>query len=79
MRKHLNVYDAAAVAATYGSVGAVAFIAGTNFLEALGYSYDGYMIAALALMRITRDHYCPLIGKKIRTRKKINHSRALAP
>jgi hypothetical protein len=70
MRRHLNVYDAAAVAATYGSVGAVAFIAGTNFLEALGYSYDGYMIAALALVESPAIIIALLLVKKYAPGKK---------
>jgi uncharacterized protein len=48
--RKLNVYDAAAIAATYGSVSAVAFITATNFLQTLGYAYDGFMVAALAIV-----------------------------
>ncbi len=50
LRTKLNVYDSAAIAATYGSVSAVTFIATTNFLQLLGYSFDGFMVAALALV-----------------------------
>ena len=70
MRRHLNVYDAAAIAATYGSVGAVAFIAGTNFLDALGYAYDGYMIAGLALVESPAIIIALLLVKKYAREKR---------
>lgn len=46
----LDPYNSAAIAATYGSISAVTFITGSSFLEQLGISFDGYMVAALALM-----------------------------
>jgi hypothetical protein len=42
--------DAAAVAATYGSVSAVTFMTAASYLEARGTPFGGYMVAALALM-----------------------------
>ncbi len=50
MRTRLNVYDSAAIAATYGSVSYVTFITATNFLDTLHIPYGGQMVAALALM-----------------------------
>jgi uncharacterized protein len=50
LRWKLDPYNAAAIAATYGSISAVTFITATSFLQALGIPSDGYMIAALALM-----------------------------
>lgn len=46
----LGTYDAAAIAATYGSISAVTFITASAFLAELGMDFDGYMVAALALM-----------------------------
>ena len=46
----LDSYDSAAIAATYGSISAVTFITASAFLTELGMDYDGYMVAALALM-----------------------------
>ena len=46
----LDSYNAAAIAATYGSISAVTFITASSFLGQLGISFDGYMVAALALM-----------------------------
>jgi uncharacterized protein len=50
LKKRLNVYDAGAVAATYGSVSAVTFIAATSFLENKQVHYGGHMVAAMAMM-----------------------------
>ncbi len=50
LKLKLDTYDAAAIAATYGSISAVTFITASAFLSELGIGYDGYMVAALALM-----------------------------
>jgi hypothetical protein len=49
-KRKFNLYDAAGLAATYGSVSAVTFIAATNFLTQTHTAYGGHMVAALALM-----------------------------
>ena len=50
MRSRMPVADAAAVAATYGSISAVTFVVATSYLDANGISWSGYMVAAMALM-----------------------------
>jgi hypothetical protein len=50
LRRRLDVPNAAAVAATYGSVSAVTFIAAFALLQHLGMSPSGWMVAAMALM-----------------------------
>lgn len=50
LKLQLDPYNAAAIAATYGSISAVTFITASSFLEQLNISFDGYMVAALALM-----------------------------
>jgi hypothetical protein len=50
LKLKLDTYDAAAIAATYGSISAVTFITASAFLTELGMDFDGYMVAALALM-----------------------------
>ncbi|MEQ1923627.1 MAG: sodium-dependent bicarbonate transport family permease, partial [Pyrinomonadaceae bacterium] len=50
LRRKLSVADAAAIAATYGSVSAVTFVTAAAFLEKLSIPYGGYMVAAMALM-----------------------------
>ena len=50
LRLKLDAYNAAAIAATYGSISAVTFITASSFLEKLHIEYGGHMVAALALM-----------------------------
>lgn len=50
LRRGLNAFDAAAIAATYGSVSAVTFITATQYLDQFDISYGGHMAAAMALM-----------------------------
>jgi len=42
--------DAAAIAASYGSVSAITFVTAASFLDALQVHYDGFLIAVMALM-----------------------------
>lgn len=46
----LSTTDAAAVAAHYGSISIVTFVAATSVLEGQGLSYEGYMVAVAAAM-----------------------------
>jgi hypothetical protein len=50
LRTRLDVPNAAAVAASYGSISAVTFITAESFLNILQIHFDGFMVAALALM-----------------------------
>jgi uncharacterized protein len=50
LRRKLDSYNAAAIAATYGSISAVTFITANSFLDELHIFHDGYMVAAVALM-----------------------------
>ncbi|MBE9112089.1 sodium-dependent bicarbonate transport family permease [Nodosilinea sp. LEGE 07298] len=50
LRLRLDTYDSAAIAATYGSISAVTFITASAFLTELSIPFDGFMVAALALM-----------------------------
>ena len=50
LRRGLSRYDAAALAATYGSVSAVTFITAAQYMDTRGLSYGGHMAAAMALM-----------------------------
>ena len=50
LRKRMNVFDAGAVAAAYGSVSAVTFVTAVSFLEAHDMSLHGHMVALMALM-----------------------------
>ena len=50
LRRKLSTFDAAAIAATYGSVSAVTFITATQYLDQFNIAYGGHMAAAMALM-----------------------------
>jgi len=50
LKRFVSGFDAAAVAATYGSVSAVTFITATQYLEVQQIAYGGHMAAAMALM-----------------------------
>lgn len=50
LRTRLGADNAAAIAAAYGSISAVTFITAQSFLSVLKVTYDGFMVAALALM-----------------------------
>ena len=50
LRRFLGGFDAAALAATYGSVSAVTFITAVQYLETRGVAFGGHMAAAMALM-----------------------------
>tara|TARA_Y100001968_G_scaffold323436_1_gene361113 strand:- start:903 stop:1898 length:996 start_codon:yes stop_codon:yes gene_type:complete len=50
LRIKFNIFNSAAIAAAYGSISAVTFITAESFLENQSIAFDGYMVAALALM-----------------------------
>ncbi len=50
LKQNLGVSNAGAVAATYGSVSAVTFVAAVTFLEAQQIEFGGHMVAVMALM-----------------------------
>ena len=50
LKRFLGGFDAAAVAATYGSVSAVTFVTAVQYLENQQIAYGGHMAAAMALM-----------------------------
>lgn len=50
LRTQVNVFDSAAVAATYGSVSAVTFVTATQVLTTLGVVFSPAMAAVMALM-----------------------------
>ncbi len=50
LRLKLDIYNAGAIAASYGSISAVNFIASASFLEEHEIAYNGFMVASMALM-----------------------------
>ena len=50
LRIKFNVFNSAAIAAAYGSISAVTFITAESFLYSQNIPFDGFMVAALAMM-----------------------------
>ncbi len=50
LRVKIDVYNAIAIAATFGSISAVTFITGITYLDTVGVEYGGFMVASMALM-----------------------------
>ena len=69
LRRFLNGFDAAAIAATYGSVSAVTFITATQYLDGRGLPYGGHMAAAMALMESPAIIMAVLLANLVRQRK----------
>ncbi len=52
LRRQFGSANAAALGACYGSVSAITFITAQGFLDTTAQTYDGYMVAVMALMEI---------------------------
>lgn len=50
LKRKLSISDSGAVAAAYGSVSAVTFVAAVSYLESQNISFGGHMVAVMALM-----------------------------
>lgn len=50
LKRKLNVVDAGAIAAAYGSVSAVTFVTAVSYLESQQLTFHGHMVAIMALM-----------------------------
>lgn len=68
LRRLLSGFDAAAIAATYGSVSAVTFITATQYLDSNGLTYGGHMAAAMALMESPAIIMAVLLANLLRRR-----------
>ncbi len=50
LKRKLSISDAGAIAAAYGSVSAVTFVAAVSYLESQNIPFGGHMVAVMALM-----------------------------
>lgn len=66
LRRWVSGFDAAALAATYGSVSAVTFITATGHLDKIGLPYGGHMAAAMALMESPAIVLAVLMANRLR-------------
>ncbi|MFN4352215.1 MAG: sodium-dependent bicarbonate transport family permease [Hylemonella sp.] len=69
LKRFLPGFDAAAVAATYGSVSAVTFVTAVQFLEQQHIAYGGHMAAALALMESPAIILAVVLANTLRQRQ----------
>ena len=78
LRQFLNGFDAAAIAATYGSVSAVTFITAVQYLDSHGISFGGHMAAAMALMESPAIVLAVVLANHARQRAAVKASGAVA-
>lgn len=69
LRRLLSGFDAAAIAATYGSVSAVTFVTAVQHLEHQAIPFGGYMAAAMALMESPAIMLAVLMANALRQRQ----------
>lgn len=50
IKNFVDIHNSVAISATYGSISAVTFITASSFLQELGQTFNGSLIAAMALM-----------------------------
>ncbi len=79
LRKFLGGFDAAAIAATYGSVSAVTFITAVQYLDNIGVPYGGHMAAAMALMESPAIIMAVVLANLVRVQQAATGSQAVAP
>lgn len=79
LRRFLSGFDAAAVAATYGSVSAVTFVTAVQHLEHQAIPFGGYMAAAMALMESPAVIFAVLMANALRQRQTASVAVQAAP
>jgi len=66
LRRFVGGFDAAAIAATYGSVSAVTFITAVQYLDNHGIAFGGHMAAAMALMESPAIIMAVVLANRVR-------------
>jgi hypothetical protein len=84
LKRRLNICDSAAIAASYGSVSAVTFVAAVSFLEMQNITFGGHMVAIMALMEspaiivgvilLRKFEKSPIDSKGIRFSQLVHHA-----
>ena len=74
LRRRLDRLDAAAVAATYGSISAVTFITASQALDLAGIAYGGHMAAAMTLMESPAIIIAIVLANKARSPREGRHA-----
>jgi hypothetical protein len=71
LKRFISGFDAAAIAATYGSVSAVTFVTAIQFLENQEIAYGGHMAAAMALMESPAIILAVILANSLRQQKSV--------
>jgi len=79
LRRIISQFDAAAVAATYGSVSAVTFIAAQQFLANKGVDFGGHMTVAMVLMESPAIVMAVLLASYVRSQNATASGEPTAP
>ena len=79
LRRVTSPLNAAALAATYGSVSAVTFITTVQYLDTNGIAYSGHMAAAMALMESPAIILAVLLANMVRQQANPDASRTRTP
>ena len=66
LKRHVSKFDAAAVAASYGSVSAVTFVTAMQYLEANNMAFGGHMAVAMVLMESPAIIMAVLLANSLR-------------
>jgi hypothetical protein len=74
LRHRVGPFDAVAIAATYGSVSAVTFVAATQFVTSRGEEPGGYMTVALVMMETPAVLMAVLLAAWVRTQQRAARS-----
>lgn len=67
LKRHVSKFDAAAVAASYGSVSAVTFVTAMQYLEANQMAFGGHMAVAMVLMESPAIIMAVLLANSLRS------------
>lgn len=79
LKKIVDRFDAAAIAATFGSVSAVTFITATQHLDNIGLPFGGHMAAAMALMESPAIILAVVLANMIRRNNQAKVTQAVTP
>ena len=79
LRKRIDAFDAAAIAATYGSVSAVTFVTASQFLVSRGDEAGGHMTVAMVLMESPAIIMAVLLATWVRAKMKSSNTIVATP
>jgi hypothetical protein len=76
LKRLVSPLDAAAIAASYGSISAVTFIAAMQFLENQQMAYSGHMVAAMVLMETPAILMAVILANILRKKTALANNKA---